>query len=988
MSAHTLLNVKRCISAILLHLFGQRNSLHLKIFLGFLLYAPTAGAQNLLPPNTNYWKIDVVDEQKGMDARNVSSLIIDKNSLIWLGNDFGLKIFDNKRIYKASIFIPSEKAILDMPVQEIWYNSKEHYLLVFASSKNKIVLYTLDISKLNSDEKALEVLCTISGENNQRPHFIHNNVISLIDKHISVIQVKDRKFCSFKQYKGFHSYFIWSMKGIYYADNEDKGLLYKFSFNKDNAQLNFEGFITNGAVQELCFGSGSVRVQNRLLINENLVHPVDSFGELRHDPFWKYLISQYNLKKDHFGNYYSYGGFGLQKISQSTKIIDGCPLPNETRSILVDERLKQCYIATARGICPFNLEKGTFGPAVEGSSGFYCFAGVQNDSQFIFVTSTLVYSLLIINKKTGLLSRIANDGNDLAVYDTYLEDGHLYLCTNKGLRIGRIENNRYKTKAVFPELKDELKAILPFEKGRFFVVGAKGLYIIDIDKHQVKKLFQGDFLCLCKAGANFIAGTRGSGALLFDKEGKQLQRITTGNGMNLDIIYSILYDATTNAAWFGTSWGLTVYHLQTGMHKTFTTKDGMPNNELNMNSAYQYKDKNLMMMGGLTGISLIQNRKPFLLSNPPLPIPWAYEVVYNNANKEEVIINHQAQKISHFQPEINRLLIKLPGTVQDKIYATAYKIDEEDWQYKNGGEDLELISPTAGKHSIQFKSILANGQESDIISIHFKVGQVWYKGYLGLLVLVLSILLLLLPIWLARERFLNLKTKALISKQREKMFALIAHDLRNPMKTYQGMADIISYLIENKDWEGLKKVSQEIDKTGRHLDLMLENLLHWSLLQQKEIKPLLQKTKLEEIGNSLVDLYAMMAQKKGLHFSFQHELHQELFTDINLINLIVRNLLDNAVKNAPSGSQINCSIKENKEQLLIETDNAYDPKKLDKIKKIAQAIQLGEENPERGIGIKFIIQAANLLQGTVSLSIQENDSRIHFTISIPIKQKL
>jgi K+-sensing histidine kinase KdpD len=212
---------------------------------------------------------------------------------------------------------------------------------------------------------------------------------------------------------------------------------------------------------------------------------------------------------------------------------------------------------------------------------------------------------------------------------------------------------------------------------------------------------------------------------------------------------------------------------------------------------------------------------------------------------------------------------------------------------------------------------------------------------------------------------------------------MIAHDLRSPLSAYQGLADVIKYLIEKQDWERLQIIGKEIDDTGRHLDLMLNNLLNWSLIQQKELKSYFVSTDLRKILQDLLPVYQTLAKAKDINLLVDVEQHTTLVIDRNLSSLVIRNLLDNAVKNAPEGSFIKMKINKEAQNMVILIENDFLANSLPIINEIVNNINTPNWELQRGVGLKFVIQALNLMQATTEVTIVGNFNRLRWYIKIP-----
>lgn len=129
---------------------------------------------------------------------------------------------------------------------------------------------------------------------------------------------------------------------------------------------------------------------------------------------------------------------------------------------------------------------------------------------------------------------------------------------------------------------------------------------------------------------------------------------------------------------------------------------------------------------------------------------------------------------------------------------------------------------------------------------------------------------------------------------KDKLFSIIGHDLRSPINTLVNLLDMISQgFISTEEFQQLlPKVLQNV-KTVHHT---LENLLQWSYSQMQGIKSAPKQVELHEIVIENIALFTEAAQNKEIQLL--HDVPQDfvVFADENQVRLIIRNLMNNAVK--------------------------------------------------------------------------------------------
>ncbi|MEM0355051.1 MAG: PAS domain-containing sensor histidine kinase, partial [Thermoplasmata archaeon] len=129
---------------------------------------------------------------------------------------------------------------------------------------------------------------------------------------------------------------------------------------------------------------------------------------------------------------------------------------------------------------------------------------------------------------------------------------------------------------------------------------------------------------------------------------------------------------------------------------------------------------------------------------------------------------------------------------------------------------------------------------------------------------------------------------------KDKLFSIIGHDLRSPINTLVNLLDVISkgFISIEEFQQLLPKVHQNV-KTVHHT---LENLLQWSYSQMQGIKSAPKQVELHDIILENIALFTEAAQNKEIQLLYDVPPDFVVFADENQVRLIIRNLMNNAIK--------------------------------------------------------------------------------------------
>jgi len=139
---------------------------------------------------------------------------------------------------------------------------------------------------------------------------------------------------------------------------------------------------------------------------------------------------------------------------------------------------------------------------------------------------------------------------------------------------------------------------------------------------------------------------------------------------------------------------------------------------------------------------------------------------------------------------------------------------------------------------------------------------------------------------------------------KDKMFSIIAHDLRTPFNGLLAFSDILSNDYDSLTREEVQEYIEVIRDLSQNTFNLLEKLLQWSRLQtgRMEFKPV--KIPFREISDNVINLLKANAIGKGIQFSANIEEGLTVYGDSNMVNAVTRNLASNAIKFTPENGTV------------------------------------------------------------------------------------
>jgi len=149
-----------------------------------------------------------------------------------------------------------------------------------------------------------------------------------------------------------------------------------------------------------------------------------------------------------------------------------------------------------------------------------------------------------------------------------------------------------------------------------------------------------------------------------------------------------------------------------------------------------------------------------------------------------------------------------------------------------------------------------------------------------------------------------------LNAMKDKLFSIIAHDLRNPFSIIIGFIDLLKYNFDKYSPEKRVEIIDTLKNTTQRVYTLLENLLAWSKSQSNNLvlNPALYLA--EDIITQLLNEVRPNSNKKNIRIKTKYNLGQTVYADKQLLLTILRNLTTNAIKFTPKDGKITISIND------------------------------------------------------------------------------
>ncbi len=155
-----------------------------------------------------------------------------------------------------------------------------------------------------------------------------------------------------------------------------------------------------------------------------------------------------------------------------------------------------------------------------------------------------------------------------------------------------------------------------------------------------------------------------------------------------------------------------------------------------------------------------------------------------------------------------------------------------------------------------------------------------------------------------------------LNSTKDKLFSIIAHDLRSPFASVVSFTRLIKRDINKLKKTEIQELTEDLEKTTDQIYYLLENLLQWSMSQTGKIRYNPEPIYLSELVDDAISLFASHAASKQVEILKVFDSTIQILADKSMISTVFRNLISNALKFSPPKEKI--IIKAEKVQKRIQ----------------------------------------------------------------------
>lgn len=212
-----------------------------------------------------------------------------------------------------------------------------------------------------------------------------------------------------------------------------------------------------------------------------------------------------------------------------------------------------------------------------------------------------------------------------------------------------------------------------------------------------------------------------------------------------------------------------------------------------------------------------------------------------------------------------------------------------------------------------------------------------------------------------------------INKVKDRLFSIVSHDLKDSLSSTKGFIDLLKE--GSLSHEEFNRMLPELSENANNASLLLFNLLNWSKSQMQALEPSPSLFDIQDVFKEKLKLVEHKIETKGIILK-DKTLRDFIYADKSMVEIIIQNLLANAVKFSKKGDVISISnhISDGKSIISIADSGVGISKQNQKLlfKKDAFTTIGTKEEKGTGLGLTICKELVELNHGKIWVDSTEN----------------
>ena len=228
-----------------------------------------------------------------------------------------------------------------------------------------------------------------------------------------------------------------------------------------------------------------------------------------------------------------------------------------------------------------------------------------------------------------------------------------------------------------------------------------------------------------------------------------------------------------------------------------------------------------------------------------------------------------------------------------------------------------------------------------------------------------------------------------MNEEKSRYLSILAHDLRGLVGSFHAYSNLVQTHFDEFTEEDLREQINLLTKASGDSLNLLDNLLAWGKSTQGRITIDVEKTNVYNQVELVFGVLSEVASNKQVSLINNTDPKTIIYSDYNILQTIIRNLINNAIKFTPPNGSITVDAQKNNEGLIEisirDTGIGMDKETMNKLFKLGEKVIREGTNHEQGTGLGLVIckELVQKLGGTIYAESELNKgSRFYFILPV------
>ncbi len=261
-----------------------------------------------------------------------------------------------------------------------------------------------------------------------------------------------------------------------------------------------------------------------------------------------------------------------------------------------------------------------------------------------------------------------------------------------------------------------------------------------------------------------------------------------------------------------------------------------------------------------------------------------------------------------------------------------------------------------------------------------------FFSYLGIVIFIFIVTMFVRKSYNRQREELIAKSIALeeANNTKNKLLSILGHDLKEPLASLQGYLELLADF--ELDEQEQKEMNAQLLSMTRNTSFMLSNILAWTRAQEQGLSADLQVLGVKDVLTHVAELARSISLKKDISFGIDLPRHIYVKADAQMLALVVRNLLMNAIKFTRKGGNvwITAITEADKCVIIVKDDGIGIPDAMQtKIFRIESGSRRGTDSEKgTGLGLMLCQEFAGKMGGQLNFT-SRADKGTTFSLTLP-----